>query len=88
MRIHVSVITRLSSGRVNETQNTVATLIMVSDGVLRLWSDKMESSPDNRHAHTGKEKLRKNKTVSYIYTLKMPVLSHFYIGDHGTLSHG
>jgi len=83
MRIHVSAITRSSSGRVNETKNTIATLIMVSDWVLRLWCDKMESSPDNRRSHTGKEKLRKNKTEYLIYTLKMSVLSYFNFGDYG-----
>jgi hypothetical protein len=69
MRIYVSAITRLSSGSVNETKNTIATLIMVSDWVLRLWCDKMESSPDNRLVHTGKEKLRNNKTEYLIYTV-------------------
>ena len=68
MRIHVSAIARLSSGRVKETKNTIATLIIMSDCVLRLWCDKMESSPDNRRAHTGKEKLGNNKTEYLIYT--------------------
>jgi hypothetical protein len=43
----------------------------------------MESSPDNRRSHTGKEKLRKNKTEYLIYTLKMSVLSYFNFGDYG-----